>query len=219
MSSCYSRACSSGATRLSLRSADGDVRRPPNTSNGSRATEVSVTSAPLFSQSGFYIHPRGMGGHLVGMLLLLSPSLVSGDVQEDVRMTTVLRGRRGDYGSASSAGVLRRQHCPPVELFRRFSVPSPLPGPRCQFMDRRMIHPIDRDRFGILVLQKNMHINLALARTTTPLSGEDAPAKVLLGVDLRRWCHSLVEVAWALHADARLRRSRNTRKKHHGGCI
>ena len=46
MSSCYSRACSSGSTRLSLRSTDGDVRRSPHTSSGSRATEVSVTSAP-----------------------------------------------------------------------------------------------------------------------------------------------------------------------------
>jgi hypothetical protein len=119
-------------------------------------------------------------------LLLLPPSLISGDIQEDVRVTRVLRHRRGDHGSAASAGVLGRQHRPPVKRLRRVSVPAPLSGPRGQFMDRRMIHPIDRDRLGILALQKNVHVNLAATRATAPPAGEDAPAKGFLGVDVRR---------------------------------
>ena len=79
-----------------------------------------------------------------------------------------------------------------------------------------MLQPVNGNRVGVLALQKDVHVNLAPARATTFPAGEDAPAKLFAGVDVRRW-HPRIEVRRALHAVKRLQYDRSACQKRHGG--
>ena len=73
------------------------------------------------------IQPPRVRRQFVRMLLLLAPSLVSGDIQVNVRVTLVIESRRSGHGSSAHLGVCDSQHRPPMEFSGRRSAPPPLP--------------------------------------------------------------------------------------------
>ncbi len=190
------------AVRRGRRSSPGGVRQPPvgGGARGCRCGWVwrrssAVVAFPVTPRTASFaklagrrirLEPFGVPGQLERVLLLLPPPEISADVEADISMAPVLRCRRGDDGPAVARRIVRGQDCPAVEGARRCSVPRTFGRPSGQFHDGRVIHPVDRDRNGFLALQKDIHVDLALACTVASPSREDSSSESLGTVDLRR---------------------------------
>ena len=132
--------------------------------------------------------PPGVPCQLKGVLLLLVLSLLpdSGDVQKDIRVAPVLR-RRSRYDVPPVLfGVPNSQNGPPVELPVGPPFARPLPGPCSQFLNRRMAHPVDRDRLGLFAFQKDAVADDASDRAIATLASKRSSAEILVRIQLRR---------------------------------
>ena len=127
------------------------------------------------------------------MLFLSASSLVSGDIQKDVRVAPVLGRWSSFYSPSVHPRMLYHQYRPSMKISRRISVPSPFSGPFGQFTQRRMIHPIHRDRLRFFALQKNLHIDLTrLSRASTaPLRENTSAESFISGQTWKSRCHEL----------------------------
>ena len=110
----------------------------------------------------------------------------SGDVQKDVRVAPVLRHRSRCDVPPVLFGVPNLQNGPPVESPVGPSVPRPLPGPCSQFIDRRTIHPVHRDRLGLFAFQKDAVVDDAFERAIANLAVKRGSAEILVRIQLRR---------------------------------
>ena len=163
-------------TSFSLMVLVGPLRRRP-----------SAGQAP---SSGIRIHgnlpPPGVRRQFKGVLILLALPLLPGDVQMDVRVASVLRRRSRFSGPPVLRGVPDLQDGPSVELPGRPPAACPFPGPFGQFLDRRMVHPVDRDRLGLFAFQKDFHVDGAPARAVTTFPRKHTSAQVFVRIQLRR---------------------------------
>ena len=100
--------------------------------------------------------PPGFVRQCNGVIRLLAPSLLPGDVQMDVRVTPVLQRRSRFDGPPALRGVPDLHDGPPVELPGRLTAAPPLAGPLGQFIDRRVVHPIDRNRPDLFAFQEDI---------------------------------------------------------------
>ncbi len=178
------RSRAAGLPSPAIRWERASASRPPpipfdegQTPGGSRHPESGIARS---------LQPPGLVRQFNGVILLLALSLLPGDVQKDVRVASVLLCRGRFDGPTAPRGVPDLQNGPPIELPGRLPVARPLPGPFDQFSGWRIVHPIDRDRLGLLAFQKDVHVDVAVARAVASPSREHASAQVFVRVQLRR---------------------------------